>query len=117
MSDEPKRDDDEAGEAGESTGGDRQAKEELFEAIDHFKSAASILFDRARNDPAVKSGLSEAERLAKKLGDAAEPLARQLTDELGRMTKDVRDTVEGASRRRKKRSSPPPEPAGSDEEE
>ena len=105
----------------------RQAKDELFEAIDHFKSAASILFQRATTDPAVKNARKEAGSVAKKLGDAAEPLARQLTDELGRLTKDVMDTVEGAvggaveGAKRRSRTSPPPptEPdeAESDEEE
>lgn len=113
MSDEPERDDEGVGGEDEARAEPR-AKDELFEAIDHFKNAASILFDRARKDPAVRSGLSEAERFAKKLGDAAEPLAKQLTDELGRMTKDVMKTVEGAT---KKKSSPPPSSSSSDDEE
>ena len=88
----------------------QQAKEELFEAIDHFKNAASILFQRATTDPAVKNARKEAERVAKKLGDAAEPLAKQLTDELGRLTKDVMKAVDGAKRK-------PTQPPPSDEEE
>ncbi|HJL20295.1 MAG TPA: hypothetical protein RMH99_31805 [Sandaracinaceae bacterium LLY-WYZ-13_1] len=97
------------GEPIDPTGADpseRRAKDELFEAIDHFRSAATILFDRASKDPAVKQATSEAERLARKLGDAAEPLARQLTSEVGRLTDDVWKMVEGKG----KRAAPPPPP-------
>jgi hypothetical protein len=91
-----KKDDDEG--AVDETGADAEehsAKEELFEAIDHFKNAASILFGRATNDPAVKNATKEAGRIAKKVGDAAEPLAKQLADEVTRMTRDVMSAVEG----------------------
>jgi len=91
---------------------DPDAKRELFEAIDHFKNAASILFDRATNDPAVKSATTEAERVIQKLGTTAEPLARQLTGELSRLTKRVTETVEG---RRKSESPPPDEEDGGDD--
>ena len=98
----------------DATGADpeeQDAKQELFEAIDHLKNAASILFGRAANDPAVKNAGREAERMVKKLedaaepmvkqlSDAAEPLAKQLTGELGRLTRDVLDVVEGGARRR-----------------
>lgn len=92
--------------------GDPEAdpKAELFEAIDHFKRAANALFDRAAKDPTIKSATSEAERVIQKLGATAEPLARQLTGELSRLTKriseQVSDTVEG---RRKSETPPPPE--------
>lgn len=85
------------------------AKQELFEAIDHFKKAANILFDRAAKDPAVKTATEEAERVFKKLGNTAEPLARQLTDELGRLTKRVSDTVADAAQSRRKSETPPPD--------
>ncbi len=112
MSDEKNDHEREDEESVDETGADRperKAKDELFEAIDHFKNAASILFDRAAKDPAVKSATKEAGRLAKKLGDAAEPLAKQLTGELGRLTKDVMEVVEGkgkkpASKRPSKRT-------------
>lgn len=94
------RDDDEIDETG-ADAAERKAKDELFEAIDHFKSAASILFGRAANDPAVKSATKEAGRLARKIGDAAEPLAHQLTSEFSRLTKDVMDTVEDVTGRGK----------------
>jgi hypothetical protein len=84
------------------------AKEELFEAIDHFKRAANILFDRAAKDPAVKSATVEAERVIKKLGDTAEPLARQLTDEIGRLTKRISETVQEQIDARKRPSETPP---------
>lgn len=96
------RDDDEIDETG-ADAAERKAKDELFEAIDHFKSAASILFGRAASDPAVKSATKEAGRLAKKIGDAAEPLAHQLTSEISRLTKDVMDTVEDVTRGKSKR--------------
>ncbi len=91
------------------------AKDELFEAIDHFKNAASILFDRAAKDPGVRSATKEAEKIldkiggaaepvVKKVGEAPEPLAKQLTGELSRLTRNVLDAVEG----KRKSDSPPP---------
>lgn len=92
---------------GQARSGDPEAdpKAELFEAIDHFKKAANIMFDRATNDPTIKSATSEAERVIHKLGATAEPLARQLTGELSRLTKRISETVEG----RRKSETPPPE--------
>jgi hypothetical protein len=91
------------------------AKDELFEAIDHFKNAASILFDRAAKDPGVRSATKEAEKIldkindaaepvVKKVGEAAEPLAKQLTGELSKLTRNVLDAVEG----KRKSDAPPP---------
>jgi len=79
-------------------------REEFFEALDHFKNAANILFDRATKDPAVRSATKEAEKVVKKVGDAAEPLAKQLTGELSKLTKNVLEAVEG---KRKSESAPP----------
>jgi hypothetical protein len=101
----------------DATGADAEehsAKEELFEAIDHFKNAASILFGRAASDPTVKTATKEAGRIAKKIGDAAEPLAKQLTDEVTRMTRDVMQAVEGKPKAAKKKKA---EKAETDEEE
>lgn len=116
--DDEQRDDDEIDETG-ADGEERAAKDELFEAIDHFKNAASILFNKATKDPTVKSATKEAERIAKKIGDAAEPLAKQLTGELSRLTKDVLDVVEGGTKSKKgaKKKASRPEPPPSDEEE
>ena len=83
---------------------DTTARDELFEALDHFKNAANILFDRATKDPAVRTATKEAEKVVKKVGDAAEPLAKQLTGELSRLTKNVLEAVEG----KRKSESPPP---------
>jgi hypothetical protein len=85
-----------------------KAKDELFEAIDHFKKAATIFFDRATSDPTVKSATDEAERVIKKLGDTAEPLAKQLTSELGKLTKRISEAVTDAAQSGKKKSAPPP---------
>jgi hypothetical protein len=94
------------------------AKVELFEAIDHFKNAASILFNRAASasEPTLKNATKEAERVAKKVGDAAEPLAKQLTGELGRLTKDVMQAVQGGTKPKKKKKKSEKK-AKSDEEE
>ncbi len=82
------------------------AKEELFEAIDHFKRAAGLFFDKASKDPTLKNATDEAEKVIQKVGDAAEPLARQLAGELSKMTKRISDTVqENVS---KKKGSRPP---------
>lgn len=130
MSDEPKDEieddeiEDEDGEEieDEPKRGSKDAKAELFEAIDHFKNAASILFERATTDPAVKSATKEAgvavksatkeaERVVRQIGHAAEPIAKQLTGELGRLTRDVMSVVEGKKKPSKKAKRP------SDEEE
>lgn len=49
-------------------------KDELFEAIDHFKSAASKLFDKAASSDAMKS-VSET---AKKAGEKAKETADKI---------------------------------------
>ncbi len=92
---------------------DSSAKNELLEAVDHFRRAANILFDRASKDPAVRTATEEAERVIKKLGDTAEPLARQLTSELAKLTKRITDTVTETAHPSSKKSEPPP--AGSDD--
>lgn len=86
----------------------RKAKDELFEAIDHFKRAANILFDRAANDPTIRSATTEAERVIQKLGATAEPMARQLTGELSKLTKRITDTVTETVEGRRKSEIPPP---------
>lgn len=116
MKDDEQRDDGEVDATG-ADGDERDAKDELFEAIDHFKNAASILFTRATKDPTVKSATKEAGRIAKKIGDAAEPLAKQLTGELSRLTKDVMDAVDGGTKSISKKSKKPRPEAESDEEE
>ena len=85
-----------------------KAKEELFEAIEHFRNAASILFDRATKDPAVRNATHEAERVIQKVGATAEPLARSLVGELAKLTRQVADAVDG-----KRKSDVPPPPAAS----
>jgi len=73
---------------------ERDAKDELFDAIDHFKNAAQILFQKARRDPMVHTAATEAERVLQKIGETAEPLAKQLTDELTKLTKKISETVD-----------------------
>jgi len=87
----------------DATGADadeRDAKDELFEAIDHLKNAANILFARASKDPAVQTATKEAGKVAKQIGDAAEPIAKELTKEVGRLTNDVLGAVDRARTRR-----------------
>ena len=81
-----------------------KAKDELFVAIEHFKNAASILFDRAAKDPSLRSATHEAERVIQKVGASAEPLARSLAGELSKLTRQVADAVDG----RRKSDVPPP---------
>ena len=122
---EPERTDDDAPD-GETA----DPKAELFEAIDHFKHAASLFFDKASKspaigkiqqsiesasekadswtekiDPAFESASKEAERVISKLGAQAEPLAKQLTSELKSLTKRFGDVARGGGKRR-----PPPGP-------
>ena len=81
----------------DATGADekeRDAKNELAEAFDHVKNAASILFDRAAKDPGLKTATKEAERVVKQIGDAAEPVVQELSKEVGRITRDVLAAVE-----------------------
>src|SRR5688500_5913128 len=86
-----------------------KAKEELFEAIEHFRNAANILFDRAAKDPTLRSATAEAQKVVHKLGTAAEPLAKQVTSELSKLTKKLSEAVDG----RRKSERPPPDDAGS----
>jgi len=113
----------------------RTAKAELFDAIDHFKNAAGLLFDQAAKskpmqrasdavddamekidpsvksatkkaddfvqkkvDPAFSSATKEAERVITKLGQSAEPLARQLGSELTKLTKRISAAVGEAAK-------------------
>jgi len=96
--------DDPSDDAGvDETGADAEeadAKDELFEAIDHLKNAANILFARASRDPAVQTATKEATKVAKQIGDAAEPIAKELTKEVGRLTNDVLGAVDRARTRR-----------------
>lgn len=98
----------------EGTGGEERAgekaKEELFEAIEHFKNAAGILFARAQKDPTIRTATTEAGKVFQKLGETAEPLAKQLTNELGKLTKTITEAVDP-----KRKSERPPPGAGEDE--
>ena len=96
---DPPENDDPAVDATGADARERAAKDELFEAIDHFKNAASILFDRAAKDPAVKTATKEAGRVVKQIGHAAEPVARELTKEVGRLTKDLLSVVDKTRKR------------------
>ena len=81
---------------------DPDAKKELFEAIEHFKSAANIFFDRAAKDPTLKGAADEADRVIRKVTSTAEPLAKQLTSELSKLTRRMADAVEGGVDRARK---------------
>ncbi len=83
-----------------------KAKEELFEAIEHFKNAAGILFQRAQKDPTIRTATTEAGKVIAKLGETAEPLAKQLTAELGKLTRTITEAVDG----KRKSEVPPPAP-------
>lgn len=106
---------------------DTTAKDELFEAIDHFKAAAGKLFDKAaasktlksvgdkvdevaskidkstaakkvedlagKLDPALETAGKEAERVISKIGASAEPLAKQLSSELGKLTQKITESI------------------------
>ncbi len=82
-----------------------RAKDELFEAVEHVRNAASILLDRAARDPSLRGATQEAERVLHKVGATAEPLARSLFGELSKITRQVAEAVEGP---RKTESVPPP---------
>src|SRR5687767_7847088 len=84
----------------------QKAKDELFEAIEHFKNAAGILFQRAQKDPTIRTATAEAGKVIQKLGETAEPLAKQLTNELGKLTRTITEAVDG-----KRKSEVPPPPA------
>lgn len=98
-----------ADESRERTEERGDARDELLEAIDHFRNAASMLFERASSDPAVKQATTEAERMVHKVGEKAEPMARHLTSEVGRLTRWVQHTLEG----HRKDETPPPDREGS----
>ncbi len=111
------------------------AKDELFEAFSHFRKAANIFIDKATHDPTVKSATVEAERVIQKVGDAAEPIARQVADEfqkvggaaepiarqfadeLHKMTSLLANAVQDATGRSRKSSAPPAAGADADDGE
>ena len=96
-------------------GPERDAKDELFDAIDHFKNAAQILFQKAKKDPMVHTAAAEAEKVFQKISETAEPLAKQLTDELTKLTKKISETVDRRrpSDRPGSTGSKPPDAGGS----
>lgn len=114
MSDPKEKDDEENG---------KKARDELFEAIDHLKNAAGILFDKASKDPTFDRATTEAEKVVtkiadstepfvSKIADSTEPIARQVTSELAKLTRKLSDAMrESAERSSKKKKS------DSDEEE
>ncbi len=71
----------------------KHAKDELFEAIDHLKNAASILFDRAAKDPTLERATEEADRVLTKIAEGAEPVARQVTGEVARLTRRLSNAL------------------------
>jgi len=105
------------GGADRETTASPHAKDELFEAVEHFKKAANILFEKASRDPKVKSATAEAEKVIHKLGDKAEPLARQLTGELAKLTRRISDTVSEAVEGRRRSERPPPADAEEDKKD
>jgi hypothetical protein len=111
---DPDDDEDEGTEKPDST-----AKDELFEALDHFKNAAEILFRSASKDPVVQSVAADTGKVVKKIGATAEPLARQLAQELGKMTKQVAEAVSDAVEGRKgaAKKSRPPDAADDDDDD
>ncbi|MEM9194507.1 MAG: hypothetical protein AAGF12_35345 [Myxococcota bacterium] len=73
---------------------DSSAKDELIEAIDHLRTAANILFDRAAKDPTLDRAHNEADRIVSRISESAEPLAKQLTGELAKWSKKLAEAVE-----------------------
>ncbi|MEM7447813.1 MAG: hypothetical protein AAF355_06185 [Myxococcota bacterium] len=78
------------------------AGQELRSALNHFASAASMAFDRATKDPALRNATSEAERAVRKIGATAEPMARHVIEEITKLGKRVGSRI--PSRRRTERS-------------
>jgi hypothetical protein len=92
----------------------RTAKDELFDAIDHLRNAAGILFEKASKDPTFDRATSEAEKVVTKIADSTEPLvnkiaegtepiARQVTGELAKLTRKLSDAMKESSERSQKR--------------
>ena len=82
-----------------------KATDELAEAAKHLKHAAQILFAKAAKDPALRSAAEEAEKLVDKVGASAEPLAKQLASELGKLGRTIAQNLEG---KKKEETAPPP---------
>jgi hypothetical protein len=81
-----------------------KATDELAEAAKHLKHAAQILFAKAAKDPTLKSAAEEAEKLVEKVSTTAEPLAKQLASELGKLGREIAKNLEG----KPKAETPPP---------
>lgn len=72
----------------------KQAKDELFEAIDHFKKAATLLLERAQREPAVRTGVKDVERVVGKVTDATEPVLDKVQEAAQPMVTKVTETAE-----------------------
>jgi hypothetical protein len=83
----------------------KKARDELFEAIDHLKNAAGILFDKASKDPTFDRATTEAEKVVTKIADSTEPIARQVTSELAKLTRKLSDAMRESAERSKKKKS------------
>lgn len=75
-----------------------KATDELAEAAKHVKHAAQIFFDKASKDPSFKAAAAEAERVIEKVGSSAEPLAKQIASELGKLGRAIAQNLEGAKK-------------------
>ncbi len=97
------RNEPELGHEEETSNAPTAAKSELVAALGHLKNAAELLIGAA--DPAVRKAATQAEKALEKVGREAEPMARQLSTELGKMTRSLIDVFEGRGHARK--SEPP----------
>jgi hypothetical protein len=87
------------GSQGTEGSDDGDPRVEFAEAVDHFRKAANLFFERASQDPALRNAATEAERVLQRIGETAEPVARQVSSELGRLTRRIRESVQGPAPR------------------
>jgi hypothetical protein len=72
-----------------------KAKDELFEAIDHFKNAATLLFERALRDP----HLQRAKKAARAAAEAATDTARSAAETAKEAARHAAESAKDAAHR------------------
>lgn len=85
------------------------ATDELVEALEHLKTAATTLLKRANEEGAVKTAAQEAERAVHHVSVAAEPVLKKLTHEVKRITQEIKEELKDKFEGRRKTEAPPPE--------
>lgn len=86
----------EPGESDESRRGKPRSPDELGEIADHLRAVGRLLVKKAAKDPAVQAVASEAQKIFHRIEATAEPLVKQLGQELDRLSRRYTETAHRA---------------------